>query len=90
VLMFGVWCFVLPYFLGLLAALDRSGRSLSLGNAAIGLALMAGPFLGGLIIGAGVVSPPIETYYPILQLGGAMLITSCLFLVPLLARFRAQ
>lgn len=47
---YGLWSFVLPYLLGALAELERSGRALSLGSTAQGAGFMAGPFLASLLL----------------------------------------
>tara|TARA_R110002110_G_scaffold415854_1_gene658263 strand:- start:423 stop:1532 length:1110 start_codon:yes stop_codon:yes gene_type:complete len=47
---YGLWSFVLPFLLGTLAELERSGRALSLGSTAQGAGLMAGPFLASSIL----------------------------------------
>lgn len=81
VTIFGVWSFVLPYMVGVIAAWDKSGQALSLANAALGIALMTGPFLGALIIGNSVGQHSISAYYPIIFAGMAMLIASCLCII---------
>lgn len=81
VTIFGVWSFVLPYLVGVIAAWDKSGQALSLANAALGIALMTGPFLGALIIGGSVGQHSINAYYPIIFTGIAMLIASCLCII---------
>lgn len=50
-LYFGLWSFLLPYLVGACAAVDKSGRTLALGNAAIGAGLAFGPFIAALLIG---------------------------------------
>lgn len=81
VTIFGVWSFVLPYLVGVIASWDKSGQALSLANAALGIALMAGPFLGALIIGGSMGQHSISVYYPIIFTGIAMLIASCVCII---------
>lgn len=50
-LYFGLWSFLLPYLVGACAAVDKSGRTLALGNAAIGAGLAFGPFIAATLIG---------------------------------------
>lgn len=50
-LYFGLWSFLLPYLVGACAAVDNSGRTLALGNAAIGAGLAFGPFIAATLIG---------------------------------------
>lgn len=50
---YALWSFVLPYLLGALAELERSGRALSLGSTAQGAGFMAGPFLASLLLYVG-------------------------------------
>lgn len=50
-LYFGLWSFLLPYLVGACAAVDASGRTLALGNAAIGAGLAFGPFIAANLIG---------------------------------------
>jgi MFS transporter, DHA1 family, inner membrane transport protein len=49
-LYYGAYSYVVPYFLGSLASADASGRSVSLGNAALGAGMTIGPGLGGWIV----------------------------------------
>ena len=81
VAIFGVWSFVLPYMVGVIASWDKSGQALSLANAALGIALMAGPFLGALIIGESIGQHSISAYYPLIFTGIAMLIASCVCII---------
>ncbi|WP_261841174.1 MFS transporter [Aliamphritea ceti] len=50
-LYFGLWSFLLPYLVGACAAVDSSGRTLAMGNAAIGAGLAFGPFIAASLIG---------------------------------------
>ncbi|MEP9317719.1 MFS transporter [Pseudomonas sp. LABIM340] len=50
---FGFWSFLLPYLVGACAAVDVSGRLLSLANAAIGAGLAFGPFIAANLINEG-------------------------------------
>lgn len=50
-LYFGLWSFLLPYLVGACAAVDASGRTLAMGNAAIGAGLAFGPFIAANLIG---------------------------------------
>lgn len=49
-LYFGLWSFLLPYLIGACAAVDSSGRTLAMGNAAIGAGLAFGPFIAASLI----------------------------------------
>ncbi|MGB1237923.1 MAG: MFS transporter [Pseudomonadales bacterium] len=49
-LYFGLWSFLLPYLVGACAAVDSSGRTLAMGNAAIGAGLAFGPFIAASLI----------------------------------------
>lgn len=50
---YGLWSFVLPFLLGALAELERSGRGLSLGCTAQGAGFMVGPFLASMLLYVG-------------------------------------
>lgn len=67
IILYALWSFIVPYLLGTLAELERSGRALSLGNAALGGGYMLGPFFSALLVGKG-------TYDGVLFMGIAMLL----------------
>ncbi|WP_261841835.1 MFS transporter [Aliamphritea ceti] len=50
-LFFGLWSFLLPYLMGACAAVDASGRTLAMANAAIGAGLAFGPFIAANLVG---------------------------------------
>lgn len=76
-LYFGLWSFLLPYMVGACAAIDPSGRTLALGNAAIGAGLAFGPFIAASLIG--------ENGYGILAwVAGSFVIVGMLLMLPLL------
>ncbi|WP_019528036.1 MFS transporter [Dasania marina] len=88
-LLFGVWNCVLPYLLGVLSELDASGRALALGNCAIGIALVSGPFIAALIIGDNNGQQLIsQSYYPVLIFGMLLLTASTLSIAPVLNRLK--
>jgi predicted MFS family arabinose efflux permease len=49
-LYYGMYSYVLPYFMGTLAVADPSGRIVALGNAALGAGVTLGPALGGSLL----------------------------------------
>jgi len=76
-LYFGLWSFMLPYLVGACAAVDASGRTLALGNAAIGGGLAFGPFMATILIG--------DSGYGILAtVATAFLVVGFILIVPLL------
>lgn len=76
-LYFGLWSFLLPYLVGACAAVDASGRTLAMGNAAIGAGLAFGPFIAANLIG--------ENGYGILAIvATAFVAVGLVLIVPLL------
>lgn len=77
VLFFGLWSFLVPYLVGSLAAIDQSGRALSMGNAAIGGGVCLGPALGAYIIGG-------YSYTVLIFIGMTVSVAGSLIMLPLL------
>ncbi|WP_019529041.1 MFS transporter [Dasania marina] len=71
------WNFMLPFFMGSIAAVDSSSRIVALANAAIGIGLMVGPGLGGMLL--------TESSYSLLTSVGIFLIIISLILITPLA-----
>lgn len=76
-LFFGLWSFLLPYLMGACAAVDASGRTLAMANAAIGAGLAFGPFIAANLVG--------ENGYGILAIvSTGFMIAGFLLVLPLL------
>ncbi|MCR8923147.1 MFS transporter [Dasania sp. GY-MA-18] len=88
-LLFGVWNCVLPYLLGILSDSDPSGSSLALGNGAIGIALVTGPFIAALLVGNNVNQQlTSQSYHPVLFFGMALLTAATICISPALYQFK--
>ncbi len=81
-LYFGLWSFLLPYLVGACASVDASGRTLALGNAAIGAGLAFGPFIAASLIG--------ENGFGILAMVATAFVATGFFLIIPLLRVSQQ
>ncbi|NOW44930.1 putative MFS family arabinose efflux permease [Novosphingobium sp. SG751A] len=78
VYLFG-WCFVIPLMLGAIGDIDIRGRYVALGNAAIGIGLAVGPYVGALLTGQG------YGYDANLYAGCGLMLASVVLILPIVA-----
>jgi len=82
-LYFGLWSFLLPYLVGACAAIDPSGRTLALGNAAIGAGLAFGPFIAANLIGE-------SDFSALAPVSSGFVIIGMVFILPMLMDKRGE
>lgn len=81
VYLFG-WCFLIPLMLAAISDADKTGRYVAHGNAAIGVGLALGPYVGAQLIN------PTKGYSLILYVGWGLMLLSAVLILPI-ARQRA-